>query len=79
MLAKENYPLALEFAECPRVVKGYGDTHLRGRQNFDLLMAALPKLRPMQDSSKNLKRLREAALADDTGKKLTETLREFSV
>jgi indolepyruvate ferredoxin oxidoreductase beta subunit len=79
MLAKENYPLALEFAECPRVVKGYGDTHLRGRKNFDLLMAALPKLRPMQDSSKNLKRLREAALADDTGKKLTETLREFSV
>jgi len=78
-LAKENYPLALEFAECPRVVKGYGDTHLRGRKNFDLLVAVLPKLRLMKDSSKYLKRLRDAALADDTGQKLTEALRELRV
>jgi indolepyruvate ferredoxin oxidoreductase beta subunit len=79
VLAKENYPLALEFAECPRVVKGYGDTHLRGRKNFDLLVAVLPKLRPMKDSSKHLKKLREAALADDTSQKLTEALRELAV
>jgi len=79
VLAKENYPLALEFAECPRVVKGYGDTHLRGRKNFDLLVAALPKLRLMKDSSKHLKKLREAALADDTNQKLTEALRELPV
>jgi indolepyruvate ferredoxin oxidoreductase, beta subunit len=76
-LAKENYPLALEFAECPRVVKGYGDTHLRGRKNFDLLVAALPKLRPMKDSWKHLKKLREAALADDTSQKLADALREL--
>lgn len=76
-LAKENYPLALEFAECPRVVKGYGDTHLRGRKNFELLVAVLPRLRPMKDSSQHLKKLREAALADDTSQKLTEALREL--
>jgi indolepyruvate ferredoxin oxidoreductase beta subunit len=77
VLAKENYPLALEFAECPRVVKGYGDTHLRGHKNFDLLVATLPRLRSMKDSSQHLKRLREAALADDTSQKLTEALREL--
>jgi indolepyruvate ferredoxin oxidoreductase beta subunit len=76
-LAQENYALALEFAECPRVVKGYGDTRLRGRKDFDLLLATLPKLRPMKDSSKQLKKLREAALADDTSQKLTEALREL--
>jgi indolepyruvate ferredoxin oxidoreductase, beta subunit len=77
VLAKENYPLALEFAECPRVVKGYGDTHLRGRKNFDLLVATLPKLRAMKDSPIYLRKLREAALADDTSQKLAEALREL--
>jgi indolepyruvate ferredoxin oxidoreductase, beta subunit len=78
-LARENYPLAVEFAECPSVVKGYGETHLRGRNSFDTLMAALPRLRPMKDSAKYLKKLREAALADDTSQKLTEVLRELPV
>ncbi len=78
-LARENYPLAVEFAECPSVVKGYGETHLRGRNSFDALMAALPKLRQMNDSAKYLKKLREAALADDTSQKLTEVLRELPV
>jgi indolepyruvate ferredoxin oxidoreductase beta subunit len=77
VLAKENYPLALEFAECPRVVKGYGDTHLRGRKNFDLLVATLPKLRALKDSPTYLRKLREAALADDTSQKLAEALREL--
>jgi indolepyruvate ferredoxin oxidoreductase beta subunit len=75
-LAQENYALALEFAECPRMVKGYGDTHSRGKQSFDAVMGALPKLRRMDDAAGWLKRLREAALADDTGQKLAEALRE---
>ena len=77
-LAQENYALALEFAECPRMVKGYGDTHLRGKQSFDAVMAALPKLRRMDNAAAWLKKLREAALADDTGQKLAETLREVT-
>jgi indolepyruvate ferredoxin oxidoreductase, beta subunit len=77
-LAQENYLLALEFAECPHVVKGYGDTHVRGRKNFDALMAALPRLRQRKDSAKYLKKLREAALADDTSEQLTQALRELS-
>jgi indolepyruvate ferredoxin oxidoreductase beta subunit len=77
-LAQENYALALEFAECPRMVKGYGDTHSRGKQSFDAVMGALPKLRRMDDAAGWLKKLREAALADDTGQKLAEALREVT-
>jgi indolepyruvate ferredoxin oxidoreductase, beta subunit len=77
-LAQENYALALEFAECPRMVKGYGDTHRRGKQSFDAVMAALPKLRRMDNAAAWLKKLREAALADDTGQKLADALREVT-
>jgi indolepyruvate ferredoxin oxidoreductase beta subunit len=75
IIARENYPLALELAECPRIVKGYGDTHVRGRKSFDALLAALPKLAHANDAAPLLKKLRDAALADDTGEKLTEALR----
>jgi indolepyruvate ferredoxin oxidoreductase beta subunit len=73
--AQQNYALALEFAECPRVVKGYGDTHTRGRKSFDALMTSLPRLARVDDPAATLKKLREAALADDTGEKLAEALR----
>jgi indolepyruvate ferredoxin oxidoreductase beta subunit len=75
MIARDNYALALELAECPRVVKGYGDTHIRGRKSFDALMAALPKLARANDAAPFLKKLCDSALADDTGEKLTEALR----
>jgi indolepyruvate ferredoxin oxidoreductase, beta subunit len=74
-IAKDNYPFALELAECPRVVKGYGDTHIRGRKNFDILMSTLPKLMSSSNAPQLLKQLREAALADDTGEKLAEAMR----
>jgi indolepyruvate ferredoxin oxidoreductase, beta subunit len=76
-VAKQNYPLALELAECPRVVKGYGDTHIRGRKNFDALMSVLPKLTRSSDSARILKSCRDAALADDTSEKLNAALREL--
>lgn len=75
-LAAENYALAREVAECPRLVKGYGDTHLRGNRNFDAVMEALPRLRRMDDAADRLKKLREAALADEKGEKLAEALRQ---
>lgn len=73
-VAKENYPLALELAACPSIVKGYGDTHLRGRRNFDTIITNLPKLRGMNDGASSLKKLREAALADDTSEKFAQAL-----
>jgi indolepyruvate ferredoxin oxidoreductase beta subunit len=74
-LAKENYALALEFAECPQMVKGYGDTHLRGEKSFEAVMNVLPRLRQRNDAAACLRKLREAALADDTGEKLAEAMR----
>ena len=76
-VARQNYALAVELAQCPTIVKGYGETHIRGRKHFDEILAALPKLQPSQDGAESLKRLREAALADDTGQKLAEALREL--
>jgi len=68
----------VELAECPRIVKGYGETQVRGRKSFDALMAALPKLRGRTDAPGYLKKLREAALAEDSGEKLQEELRKLA-
>lgn len=77
-LARENDALAIEVAECPRLIKGYGDTHVLGNRNFDALMNALPALRTRPDAALRLKQLREAALADDTGEKLSQALHEVT-
>lgn len=69
-LAGADYELALEVAESQRLVKGYGDTHSRGSRNFDTLMAALPALRAHGNAAAKLRSLREAALADESGKQL---------
>jgi indolepyruvate ferredoxin oxidoreductase beta subunit len=75
-LARADYALALEVAECQQLVKGYGDTHANGSRNFNAIMDALPRLQLMKDAARRVKRLRDAALADDNGRKLEEALRE---
>jgi indolepyruvate ferredoxin oxidoreductase beta subunit len=66
-LAAEDYALAAEVAQCQRLVKGYGDTHARGWAHFTQVMAAADALRGRADAAEVVRRLREAALADDTG------------
>jgi indolepyruvate ferredoxin oxidoreductase, beta subunit len=78
-VAQTDYALALEVAECPRLVKGYGDTYVLGSRNFESLMQALTRLRQMEDGAARLKSLRETALADDTGKKLETALAELDL
>jgi indolepyruvate ferredoxin oxidoreductase beta subunit len=78
-IAQADYALALQVAECPRLVKGYGDTYVLGSRNFEILMRALPSLRKMDSPAARLKTLREAALADDTGKKLENALTELNL
>jgi indolepyruvate ferredoxin oxidoreductase beta subunit len=78
-VAQSDYALALEVAECPRLVKGYGDTYVLGSRNFERLMQALPRLRQMDNAAARLRNLREAALADDTGKKLEDALAELNL
>jgi indolepyruvate ferredoxin oxidoreductase beta subunit len=68
--AGADYALALEVAESQRLVKGYGDTHVRGARNFDTIMAALPALHKAGDAARRVRQLRDAALADDSGKQL---------
>ncbi len=73
-LAPVDYALAVEVAECARVVKGYGDTHCRGTRNFDTVIGAIGQLQGKSDAAGRVRTLREAALADDTGAKLGEAV-----
>lgn len=77
-VAREDYALACEVAMCPRLVKGYGDTHYRGSRNFAAVMGALPRLRGRPNAAAELRRLREAAMADDTSEKLDQALRDVA-
>jgi indolepyruvate ferredoxin oxidoreductase beta subunit len=65
--------LAVEVAQCQRLVKGYSDTHERGVRNFETVMAAVQKA-GMALSPATLRELREAALADEHGSQLAATL-----
>jgi indolepyruvate ferredoxin oxidoreductase beta subunit len=65
--AATNHDLAIEIAAARNLVKGYGDTHERGRARFDTLMGLLPALAQRHDGAATLARLRKAANADDTG------------
>ncbi len=74
-IAASDPALARELAECPRVLKGYGDTYRHGSRQFERLMEAAQQLRQSNDGAGQLRRLREAALADETGEKLEQELR----
>lgn len=75
-LASEDYGLALEVAELPRVVKGYGDTHHRGRRHFDDIMSLIPTLRQKHRAAAVVRTLRDAAMADETGQQFAEALKQ---
>jgi indolepyruvate ferredoxin oxidoreductase beta subunit len=55
-------------------VKGYGDTHERGRACFETLMGMLPALAQRPDGAAQLAGLRKAANADDTGAALSAAI-----
>jgi indolepyruvate ferredoxin oxidoreductase beta subunit len=73
-LAAENYALAVEVAECAQLIKGYADTHALGTRNFTAILEGLPNIRRTQGAAEEVKKLRTAALADDTGKALAQLL-----
>jgi indolepyruvate ferredoxin oxidoreductase beta subunit len=77
-LAALDPALALEAAQCQRLVKGYSDTHARGLKNYETLMAVVDKhLRLMAPAT--LRELRDAALADEHGHKLRECLQRHAL
>ena len=71
--AARSAPLALEIAACATLLKGYGETHRRGRANFLAILDALvenpPTAEPLEQA-KAIRKAREAALADPEGKAL---------
>ena len=66
-LAGSAPALAAEVVQLQNLVKGYGDTHARGRSNFAALLTMSAKLEDRADGAALLGRLREAALADEDG------------
>jgi indolepyruvate ferredoxin oxidoreductase beta subunit len=68
-----NPRLAVEVAQCQRLVKGYGDTHARGLRNFEALMAAVQRAGAVLAPA-TLRELRDAALADEHGDQLRALL-----
>src|SRR5579884_3430416 len=73
--APKNYDLAVELIACRRLVKGYSDTHSRGRSKFDRVMAAAKRLEGRDDAAAWVRRLREAALRDEDGAALDGALK----
>jgi indolepyruvate ferredoxin oxidoreductase, beta subunit len=74
-LAPKRYALAVEVAECQRLVKGYGETHERGRRSFELVMQRARELAERDDAARIVSTLRAAALADEQGTALRAALR----
>ena len=75
--ARADYPLALQVARMRSLVKGYGDTHERGRAKFDKLSALLPHLRRRSNPGALLESLIKAALADEGGQALDTAIADL--
>jgi indolepyruvate ferredoxin oxidoreductase beta subunit len=73
-----DYALAVEIAECPRLVKGYGDTHERGLRNYASIMQFIDRGKDRSDLAARVRRLRSAALADEEGRELDSALRDLA-
>jgi indolepyruvate ferredoxin oxidoreductase beta subunit len=75
--AKRDAGLAREIAECARLIKGYGETHRRGKGNFLAILDALvenPATADAREQAAAIRKAREAALADPEGQALGKTL-----
>jgi indolepyruvate ferredoxin oxidoreductase beta subunit len=71
---QRDWQLGHEIALCGRLIKGYGATNERGKENLlhvlhHLALGGLPA-----DAARAVRAAREAALADDAGKALDATL-----
>ena len=77
--AKRSSALALEVAECARLIKGYGDTHARGLSNYAriedvLIRPAIAGGLPLDRAVDAIASARTAALVDPDGESLAKCL-----
>jgi indolepyruvate ferredoxin oxidoreductase, beta subunit len=75
--------LAIEIAECARLIKGYGDTHKRGSDNYRVIVSqviepALAGRLPVRQAADAIASARTAALLDPEGEALSKCLGELS-
>jgi indolepyruvate ferredoxin oxidoreductase alpha subunit len=80
--AHKSAELALEIAECARLIKGYGDTHKRGTGNFRAIeeRAIRPALAgdlPLPQAIDAIANARTAALLDPEGEGLARCLADI--
>lgn len=75
VLAGTDYAAAVELVRCQKLIRGYGETNERGARNFARIMAAVEGASGAGLAAR-IKRLRDAALADEKGEKLAEVLAE---
>ena len=77
--ARQDESLGFEIAQCGRLIKGYGSTNERGRDNLLHVIRHLaqPAFGTVAERTIAIRRAREAALADDAGKALDKTLNEL--
>jgi indolepyruvate ferredoxin oxidoreductase beta subunit len=62
-----DYDLAVELAECHKLVRGYGDTHARGVEHLRAITHIAQQLTGRTGVAAIVARLRGAAEADDSG------------
>ena len=80
--AKRDHALALEIALCGRLIKGYGETHKRGKDNFLRILDTLVDGSAVTDDRARveaIRKAREAALADPEGRKLEQSLETHGI
>jgi indolepyruvate ferredoxin oxidoreductase beta subunit len=71
---RRDWQLGHEIALCGRLIKGYGATNERGKENLLHVLDHLARGPAPQASARAIAAAREAALADDAGKALDATL-----
>lgn len=77
--AGRDRALALEIALCGRLIKGYGDTHRRGKDNFLRILDTIVSFTGASFDSDHaradaIRKARDAALADPEGRTLETSL-----
>jgi indolepyruvate ferredoxin oxidoreductase beta subunit len=71
---RRDWTLGHEIALCGRLIKGYGATNERGKENLLHVLRHLAKGGVAADAARAVRAAREAALADDAGKALDAAL-----
>ena len=85
--AARDHGLALQIALCGRLIKGYGDTHRRGKDNFLRILNTIAVDNTVNGANFDsdqaragaIHKAREAALADPEGRALEGTLASHGI